>query len=222
MSYTYEHPHPAVTTDVVLFTIRQARLELLLVRRAQPPFAGRWALPGGFVGIDEPLDACAARELAEETGLRDLYLEQLGTFGEPARDPRERVISVAYLGLAPADRLQAVAGDDAGEVGWFARDALPALAFDHGRIVDLAGRRLAAKLGYSTIALQFLPPEFTLGRLQAVYEAILGRVLDKRNFRKRLQGLGCLEETGGRTRDGNHRPARLYRVRAPGTVEFFR
>lgn len=221
MSYTYQHPHPAVTTDVVVFTIRDARLQLLLVRRANAPFAGRWALPGGFVEIDEDLDACAARELEEETGVSGVYLEQLYTFGAPDRDPRERVISVAYYALVPVERLSIRPASDAQQVGWYPRDTLPALAFDHARIVELAQRRLAAKLGYSSIALQFMPPRFTLSRLQAVYEVILGRPLDKRNFRKRLLGQGCLEATGALCREGNHRPARLYRMRAPGTVEFF-
>ncbi|MCC7412428.1 MAG: NUDIX hydrolase [Gammaproteobacteria bacterium] len=220
--YHYAQPHPAVTTDVVLFTIRAGRLELLLVRRRHEPFAGCWALPGGFLDIDEDLDTCAARELEEETGVRGVYLEQLYTFGAPERDPRERVIAVAYYGLAPADTIEVQAGSDAGAAAWFARDALPGLAFDHARIVELAHRRLAAKLSYSTIALQLLPREFTLSRVQAVYEVILGRPLDKRNFRRQLLALGCLQETDEHQRDGNHRPARLYRVRAPQTVAFFK
>lgn len=221
MAYTYSYPHPAVTTDVVLFGIRAERLQVLLIRRARPPFAGYWALPGGFVDIDEDLNACAMRELAEETGITGVYLEQLYTFGAPDRDPRERVISVAYLGLVSGEVEPPRAGSDAGAAAWFPREGLPPLAFDHHAIVEMAYRRLSAKLGYSTIALQFLPPEFTLRQLQSVYEIILGRALDKRNFRKRVLAQGYLEETGVYRREGNHRPARLYRVRRPGTIEFF-
>ncbi len=223
MPYVYEYPHPAVTTDVVIFTIRGQRLEVLLVQRACDPFKGRWALPGGFIDIDEDLIDAARRELQEETGLSGLYLEQLYTFGKPDRDPRERVISVAYYALVPLDRLtEPRAASDAAAVGWFAIDALPPLAFDHDQILSMAHERLAAKLEYSTIALQFMPEKFTLSQLQQVYETILGETLDKRNFRKRVIAMGCLEETGELLREGKHRPARLYRVRAPGRVEFIR
>jgi 8-oxo-dGTP diphosphatase len=221
-SHFYRYPHPAVTTDAVIFTIGSGLLMLPLVRRAHQPFENCWALPGGYVEIDEDLDTAAARELAEETGIQGIYLEQLYTFGAPHRDPRERVISVAYLGLAPFDRLALSAGSDAAQARWFDVRALPVLAFDHDRIIALAHQRLVNKLGYSTIALQLLPAEFTLRELQAVYETILGRMLDKRNFRKHVLGLGCLSETGHSSRNGAHRPARLYRLRSPGRVEFFR
>lgn len=223
MPYTYEYPHPAVTTDVVLFTIREDRLELLLIQRANDPFRGAWALPGGFLDIDEDLQPCAARELEEETGVRDVYLEQLYTFGTPGRDPRERIITVAYLALLPEEHRGDIRADsDAEAVAWFPLDRLPPLAFDHNQIVDLARRRLAAKLNYSTIALKLLPPRFTLGRLQAVYETILGRKLDKRNFRKQMLALGCIEDSGAVQRNGHHRPARLYQVKAPGQIQFSR
>ncbi|RME34693.1 MAG: NUDIX hydrolase [Gammaproteobacteria bacterium] len=223
MPYVYEYPHPAVTTDVVVFTIREHRLEVLLVERASDPFKGCWALPGGFIGIDEDLIDAARRELEEETALSGLYLEQLYTFGKPDRDPRERVISVAWYALVPLDRLpEPRAASDAAAVSWFPIDSLPPLAFDHDQILSMAHERLAAKLEYSTIALQFMPEKFTLSQLQQVYETILGESLDKRNFRKRVLSLGCLEETGELLREGKHRPARLYRVRAPGRVEFIR
>ena len=222
MPYRYSHPHPAVTTDVVIFTIRDGALSVLFIRRAAEPFRNQWALPGGFVDIDEDLDACALRELEEETGITGVYLEQLYTFGAPDRDPRERVITVAYYALVPSDHLHVRAASDARDVGWFRCDALPELAFDHARIVNLAQQRLAAKLEYSTIALQFMPQHFTLSELQQVYEIILGSPLDKRNFRKRVMAYGCLEETGEKRRNGNHRPARLYAVRAPGRVEIVR
>src|SRR5690606_35749562 len=131
MPYTYEYPHPAVSTDVVLFTLQDDALKVLLIRRGQEPFKGQWALRGGFVEIDEDLEACALRELEEETGITGVYLEQLYTFGTPDRDPRERVITVAYYALAPIDRLDPHAASDADEVGWFPCNALPPVAFDH-------------------------------------------------------------------------------------------
>lgn len=222
MAYTYEFPHPAVTTDVVLFTLRDERLQVLLVKRRNPPFENCWALPGGFVGIDEDIEACALRELKEETGVTGVFLEQLYTFGAPKRDPRERVITVAYFALAPHDSINIRAASDAREVAWFPCDALPALAFDHDQIIATAQQRLRAKLEYSTIAFQFLPEKFTLSELQQVYEIILGEQLDKRNFRRRMTGYGLVAETGEKVRNGNHRPARLYCARTRGTVEFIK
>jgi 8-oxo-dGTP diphosphatase len=216
--YTYEYPHPAVTVDIVIFTVRDDRLKLLLIRRAGEPYRGKWALPGGFIRLDEDLTEAARRELAEETGVSGVYLEQLYTFGAPARDPRERVITVAYYALIPSDRLQLRAATDAEAVGWFGMDELPVLAFDHDDIIAMAHRRLIAKLDYSTIAFQFLADEFTLTELQSVYEIILREELDKRNFRKWVLALEQIEETGGERRDGAHRPAKLYRVSRPGTV----
>jgi len=222
MPYTYQYPHPAVTTDIVIFTIRGQQLELLLIRRADEPFKGCWALPGGFIEIDEDLEHCALRELEEETGVTGVYLEQLYTFGAPGRDPRERVISVAWYALVPPDRMNIRAASDAREVAWFEVRQLPLLAFDHQDIVALAHQRLSAKLNYSTIALQFMPEKFTLSELQQVYESILGTGLDKRNFRKRVTALGCVKETGEYRRNGNHRPARLFTMTTPGTVEIVR
>lgn len=193
---------------------------LLLVKRAHEPFAGAWALPGGFVGIDENLETSALRELEEETGVTGVYLEQLHTSGEPDRDPRGRVISVAYYALTPSDRLYIHAASDAKAVAWFALEDLPPVAFDHEKIVNMAHRRLVAKLDYSTIAFQFMPEMFTLSELQAVYQIILGEELDKRNFRKGVLAMSCLERTSERRRNGNHRPAQLYRLKSPGRVEF--
>lgn len=221
MAYTYTYPHLAVTTDVVIFTLREERLQLLLIERGIAPFEGSWALPGGFVGGDEPLDACARRELEEETGLADVYLEQLYTFGRPDRDPRERVITVAYYALIPSSRLALQAASDAASVAWFDIDALPPLAFDHEEIVALALQRLRAKLDYSTLAFQFLPNTFTLSDLQRVYEIILGEAIDKRNFRKWVLALDQIVETGA-YREGAHRPAKLYRMRDPGAVEIIK
>jgi len=212
LPHCYAYPHPAVTTDVVLFTIRDAGLQLLLVRRGNPPFKDSWALPGGFLDIDEDLDRCAARELEEETGVSDLYLEQLCTFGAVARDPRERVVSVAYFALAPVERLCIRAGDDAADARWFALNELPELAFDHAEIIRIAQQRLISKLDYSTIAFQLVPETFTLGELQRVYEILVDAEIDKRNFRKWALALQQIEETGELRRRGNHRPARVYRM----------
>lgn len=220
--YTYEYPHPAVSTDIVLFTLQEGELKVLLIRRGGDPYQGYWALPGGFVEIDEDLEPAALRELQEETGVTGVWLEQLYTFGKPGRDPRERVISVAYYALVPIDRMTVQAGSDASDVAWHSCRQLPELAFDHPQIIELARKRLAAKLDYSTIALQFMPARFTLGELQTVYETILGSKLDKRNFRKRILSLDCIEDTSETRRNGKHRPARLYRLKSPGTVAFIK
>ena len=220
--YSYDYPHPAVTTDVVIFTIRESKFKLLLIKRAGAPYRGRWALPGGFVNLDEDLEDGARRELEEETGVGGVYLEQLYTFGKPDRDPRERVITVAYYALVPSDKLQLRAATDAEAVGWFALDELPELAFDHDEILRMAHQRLAAKLDYSTIAFQFMPDKFTLGELQEVYEIILQEDIDKRNFRKWVLAMERIEETGEERRDGPHRPAKLYMVKDPSKVEIIK
>jgi len=219
MPYTYDYPHPAVTTDIVIFTIRQEELKVLLIKRALPPFQGEWALPGGFVNLDESLEAGARRELEEETGVKDVYLEQLYTFGAPDRDPRERVITVAYYALIPSDKIELRAASDAEGVSWFGLQELPALAFDHAEILQAAHARLAAKLDYSTIAFQFMSKAFTLSELQQVYELILREPVDKRNFRKRILGLSLIEDTGETRKTGAHRPAKLYRVVDPHRVD---
>jgi 8-oxo-dGTP diphosphatase len=220
--YCYAYPHPAVTADVVLFTLRESELQLLLIRRGGEPCAGSWALPGGFLEIDEDLERCAQRELKEETGIGGVYLEQLYTFGTPGRDPRERVISVAYYALAPSDGLVLRPASDAAAVRWFAIGQLPPLAFDHAAIIRMAHQRLVAKLDYSTIAFQFLPETFTLSELQAVYETLLDAELDKRNFRKWARALDQIEETGELRRRGSHRPARVYRLKNRERVDYLK
>ncbi|MEL7185178.1 MAG: NUDIX domain-containing protein [Pseudomonadota bacterium] len=219
MAYEYEYPHPAVTVDVVIFTVRNDELKVLLIKRALEPFVGQWALPGGFVGMEESLPEAARRELREETGVDAAYLEQLYTFGEPNRDPRERVISVAYYALMPSDALEIKAASDAEGVGWFAIDDLPALAFDHPEILEMALQRLAAKLDYSTIAFQLMPEEFTMPELRHLYDLITREKLDARNFAKRILALNVIEPTGHDRRDGAHRPAKLYRVIDRSKVE---
>ena len=219
MPYTYRYPHPAVTTDIVIFTIRQDELKVLLIKRALPPFKGEWALPGGFINLQESLEQGARRELEEETGVSGVYLEQLYTFGQPDRDPRERVITVAYYALIPSDKIEIRAASDAEGVSWFGMQELPKLAFDHPEILQTAHKRLVAKLDYSTIAFQFMPKAFTLTELQQVYELILREPIDKRNFRKRILSLNLIKETGKERKDGAHRPAKLYRVIDRSRVE---
>lgn len=219
--YTYRHPHPAVAADLAIFTIREDALELLLIERAAEPFAGRWALPGGFVRETEDLAAAAARELHEETGVEHAYLEQVGAFGAPGRDPRERVISIAYFAIVTEDLAVARAGSDARSVRWWPTDSLPELAFDHAAIVAAARQRLVDKVRRTTLALQFLAPEFTLSELQRVHELVLGEAIDKRNFRKWIAGLGYIEPTGRERRGGQFRPAALYRAKAGALAQTF-
>jgi len=212
MPFTYDYARPAVTVDITIFTVRNDELNVLLIKRAEKPFQGEWALPGGFVTENEGLEAAAERELVEETGVSGFYLEQLATFGAPDRDPRGHVITVAYFALIPSDNLELTASTDAEGVAWFGIDKLPDLAFDHDEILELALDRLVAKLEYSTIAFQLMPASFTLTELQHVYELIERNAIDKRNFRKRILALGAIEPTGEEKREGPHRPAKLYRV----------
>ncbi|HLY29605.1 MAG TPA: NUDIX domain-containing protein [Ktedonobacterales bacterium] len=204
---------PSVTVDVVILTMRRRRLDVLLVRRRHWPFEGMWAIPGGFVNPDESLEDSARRELEEETGVRDVYLEQLYTFGDPGRDPRTRVITVVYYALIRSEQLQGKvrAGDDAAEALWFPVYGPPEMAFDHGNILAYTMQRLRGKLEYTTIGFQLLPPEFTLSELQEVYEAILNHPMDKRNFRRKVLLTGILEATNHTSKVGQHRPAALYR-----------
>jgi 8-oxo-dGTP diphosphatase len=211
--YTYEHPRPSVTVDMILFAFQNDELTVLLIRRTHDPFAGKWALPGGFVGEEEALYDAALRELKEETNVSNVYLEQLYTFGQPNRDPRARVITVAYFALLSADEVaqQMIhSGSDAGETRWWSIYSLPELAFDHDRILEYALQRLRWKLEWTALGFLLLPKEFTLSELQKVYETVLSEPLDKRNFRRKILSAGVLEETGN-MRAGDHRPAKLYR-----------
>jgi 8-oxo-dGTP diphosphatase len=199
-----------VTVDIVIFTVRRGSLEVLLVKRGVPPFEGQLAIPGGFVHGDETLEDAARRELYEETGVRNVFLEQLYSFGDPQRDPRGRIITVAYYALVAGDALLLVAGADVEEARWFSTRGLPPLAFDHQRILDYAVERLRNKLVYTTVGFQLLPRKFTLSELQSVYEAILGKRLDKRNFRRKITRLGILRPLRERRRTGR-KPAQLFR-----------
>lgn len=214
MSYTYDYPHPAVTVDCAVFGFDESDLKVLLVQRALPPFEGHWALPGGFVGIDESINDAARRELEEETSLSTRFLEQLYTFGAVDRDPRERIISVAYYALVRLEDHNIKAASDARNAAWFSVSDLPKLAFDHDQILQTAHKRLQAKVRYQPIGFELLPPLFTMSQLQTLYEAILDRSLDRRNFRKKILKLGVVVETDKIEVDVSHRAARLFRFDA--------
>jgi 8-oxo-dGTP diphosphatase len=198
-----------VAVDIVLFTIRDRALHILLIKRLIEPFKGGWALPGGFVLEDESLEAASYRELREETGVDKVYLEQLYTFGNPGRDPRGRVVTVAHYALVPNSQVLQ-AGTDAADAAWFPIAKLPSLAFDHREIVDHAHERLRNKLEYSNVGFQLLPEKFTLSELQMVHEAVLGETLDKRNFRRKIIQQGIVKATKDVQKAGR-RPAQLYR-----------
>lgn len=219
--HIYEYPRPSVTVDIVVFGFDKTDtvdpLKLLLIRRAHSPFAGAWALPGGFVNVSdigdqgEDLEEAARRELKEESDLTVQYLEQLYTYGTPKRDPRGRVISVAYLALVPAGDHSPVGGDDASDAKWIGVKELGnlQLAFDHDIIVTDAVRRLRAKIRYAPIGLNLLPKQFSLSELRLLYEGILGQTIDAPNFSKRVLATHVLVESG-QTSNGAGRPARLY------------
>lgn len=213
----YKYARPAVTVDIVVFGIRlagdDAGLYVLLIKRKDAPFKNRLAIPGGFLNLSESLDAAAFRELREETGVKPAYIEQLYTFGEPKRDPRERVVTVSYLTLIKSDEHVVKAGSDAKEAKWFrlvpSKDSyffvdasvVPSnLAFDHADILSKGVERLRNKITYSPVAFELLPAEFTMPQLQNVYEIVLGRHLDKGNFRRKMRASGVVEFVGRKTR----------------------
>ena len=210
MAYTYEYPRAALTVDCVVFGYDEQDLKVLLIQRDVEPFAGKWALPGGFVKVDETLDHAALRELEEETGVTDVYLEQLYTFGDVDRDPRERIVSVAYYALVNLFSHKVSAASDARNALWFAEDDVPGLAFDHARILNMALNRLRAKVRYQPVGFELLPGKFTLSQLQNLYEAILDSKQDKRNFRKKILSMDLLTELDEVEQDVAHRAARLY------------
>lgn len=211
MAHTYEHPRAALTVDCVVFGFDEGDLKLLLIQRDLQPFEGKWALPGGFVRVEESLEEAARRELQEETGVSKVYLEQLFTFGQPDRDPRERVVTVAYYALVKLSGHSVKAATDARNAAWFDVCDLPRLAFDHDEIIEAALLRLKGKVQYEPIGFELLPPKFTLTQLQHLYETILETPLDKRNFRKKILSMDLLLETDEIEQDVAHRAARLYR-----------
>ncbi|HID62924.1 MAG TPA: NUDIX hydrolase [Anaerolineae bacterium] len=215
------YERPSVTVDVVIFSVVDGELKVLLIKRRNWPFEGMWAIPGGFVDMDESLEDAAVRELYEETRIEGVYLEQFYTFGQPDRDPRTRVITVAYLALVDAGQLQLRAADDAADVRWFSVHDLPPLAFDHVDILKCALQRLRHKLESTALGSLFMPEEFTLSELRQAYERILNEKLDSRRFRRRILAADILEQTGSR-RGGGRRAARLYRFKNDVVAEFER
>ena len=199
-----------VTVDVAIFTIEDGKLKVLLIKRANKPHAGEWALPGGFLRAPETTAQAAGRVLETKAGVRQVYTEQLYTFDDPKRDPRGQVLSVTYYALVPRPKLEMRPSPDTQEPTLFAADNVPAVAFDHGHILSYARQRLQAKIEYTNVVFSLLPARFTLSQLQQTYEAILGRTLDKRNFRKKFLSLGLIKATGAKLAGERHRPAELY------------
>ncbi|MFH1248631.1 MAG: NUDIX domain-containing protein [archaeon] len=207
-----EYQKPAVTVDIIIFTVLDSELKVLLVKRALPPFKDMWAIPGGFVRIKESIEDAAKRELREETGVEDVYLEQLYTFGDLSRDPRGRVITVSYFALMNSDDVRLEAKTDAKEARWFSVKELPKLAFDHDKILSYGLMRLRWKFEYTTVAFSLLPKKFTLTELQKIYETIFNKKFDKRNFRKKIISLNIVK-SGEKKKDVSNRPPQLYSLK---------
>ena len=207
--YCYKYPHPAVTTDCVIFGFNGERLQVLLIERGIEPFKGRWAFPGGFLKMNETAEEGTLRELKEETGLESAYIEQLHTFSAPNRDPRERVITIAYYALVKIKEVKG--GDDAASARWFPLDEIPPLAFDHDYILRMATQRLREQIHFQPIGFELLPEKFTIRELQSLYEAILGINFDRRNFAKKMLHLEILTELDETVWPTPKREAKLYK-----------
>ncbi len=207
-----DYPQPSVTVDVVVFTIHDNELKVLLVRRGNEPFKGKWAIPGGFVDMNESLETAAKRELEEETGVKNVYLEQLYTFGEPKRDPRGRVITVAYMALTNFKEIKIHAASDAADAQMFSVSKLPPLAFDHKQVLEYALKRLKWKFEYTTVAFSMLPLRFTISQIQRMYEIVFNKKFDKRNFTKKILSLNILKEEGI-NKEVSYRPPMLYSLK---------
>ncbi len=208
--YTYAYPHPAVTTDCVIFGFDGRDMNILLVERALEPFKGSWALPGGFLKIDETVEQCAHRELKEETNVSDVYLEQFRIFSTVDRDPRERVLTVAFVALVRPSDYEVIGGDDASRAEWFNQNELPPLAFDHEEIISQAKEHLKVCLRTRPIAFKLLDERFSMTELQTLYEAVLGTKYDRRNFYRKALGSGFLSEEGISDRVQASRRPNLY------------
>lgn len=206
--YCYRYPHPAVTTDCVIFGFDGAELNVLLVKRGIEPYKGKWAMPGGFLKPDEPAHECARRELREETGLEQAYMEQFHTYSTPDRDPRERVITIAYLALVKIQDVHG--GDDAADARWFPVSRVPQLAFDHDVILRDALSRLRERIHFHPIGYDLLPQKFTVKELQTLYEGILDIRFDRRNFAKKMFHLELLNEIDETAKPPTKREAKLY------------
>lgn len=217
LKYSYKYPHPSVTTDCVIFGFDGVKLKVLLVERGMAPYKGRWAFPGGFLNMDESAEEGALRELKEETGLEGAYIRQFHTFSAPQRDPRERVITIAYYALV---RMQEVkGGDDASDARWFALDEVPPLAFDHDQILRKAENTLRQQIHFEPVGFELLPEKFTIKQLQNLYEAILDMRFDRRNFYNKMRRLGMLELTGDTANPSQRREANLFSFNAEKYAE---
>ncbi len=208
LKYCYKYPHPSVTTDCVIFGFDGSRLSVLLIERGIEPYKGCWAFPGGFINMDEPANEGALRELREETGLETAYIRQFHTFSAPDRDPRERVITIAYYALVRLSEVKA--GDDAAKAQWFPLDDVPALAFDHDLILRRAAAELRRQIHFEPIGFELLPEKFTMTQLQRLYEAILSVEFDRRNFSNKMLKLGILNQLEETLALRNRKKAFLY------------
>lgn len=209
-NYCYEYPRPSVTTDCVIFGFDNGELKILLIERGIEPFKGKWAFPGGFMRENENSDECAKRELREETGLQDIFIEQLFTFADVDRDPRGRVVTIAYYALVKLAQYNIQAGDDADNAKWFPISQIPPLAFDHDRILRMAINRLRGKIRYQPLGFELLPERFTIPELQNLYETVLEIKLDRRNFRKKILATGLLIDHNESIKGQPHKGANLY------------
>lgn len=205
--FYYKYPRPAVTTDCVIFGFDGKQLHILLIERSRDPYKGTWALPGGFLEMDETAEEGAARELYEETHVKNVFLEQFHVFSAVNRDPRERVVTIAFYALVRQSDYQILAGDDAARACWFEVDELPPLAFDHDEIISKAREHLKIKLKVSPIAFRLLDEQFTMGELQRVYELISGRTYDRQNFYRQAMVSGLLENIN----EKESSPTQLFR-----------
>lgn len=217
LKYCYKYPHPAVATDCVIFGFDGVSIKVLLIQRGIEPYKDHWALPGGFVGIDESAEECARRELQEETGLTGVSVEQFHAFSDVNRDPRERVISIAYYALVKLSEVRG--GDDASEAQWFSYDDVPSLAFDHDRILRMALRHLRDRICFEPVGFDLLPEVFTMTELQRLYEAILGVKFDRRNFYNKMLKLEVLTSAEPRPENASRRTPSKYRFNAKKYAE---
>ena len=209
LNYHYKYPHPSVTTDCVIFGFDGTRMKVLLVQRGIEPYKGRWAFPGGFLQMDESAEEGALRELREETGLSGAFIRQFHTFSAPERDPRERVITIAFYALVRIEEV--TGGDDAADARWFALDEVPQLAFDHDQILRTAEQALRQQIHFEPVGFELLPEKFTLRELQNLYEAILGVRFDKRNFSNKINRLGLLDPLDEKVNPSRKKEATLFR-----------
>lgn len=208
--YQYKYPHPAMTADCVVFGFDGKQLHVLLIERGLEPYMGSWALPGGFMKIDETVEQCALRELKEETGVEDIYLEQFHVFSAVGRDPRERVVTVAFLALVRKSDFRLIAGDDAAGASWFELGKLPPLAFDHHDIIDMARKRLPELMRTKPIGFKLLDEKFSMNELQRLYEAVNGTTYDRRNFARKMSSTGLLRDEGVSPVAAHNRFPNLY------------